>query len=103
METITCDIVETFLSHVSPFAPDHVPSSDKHTLPSLYRFGFMRARPPPVVLNRTFGAHAGYALGKNASKRKTRNRTASPPVPSRRRTKGRPGARPRARARCCFG
>mmetsp|Transcript_13397 Transcript_13397/g.57084 ORF Transcript_13397/g.57084 Transcript_13397/m.57084 type:complete len:341 (+) Transcript_13397:381-1403(+) len=70
MDTITCAIVEHDPSHVSPFAPDHVPNNDKHTLPSLYRFGLRRARPPPVVLNRTFGAHAGYALGKNASKRK---------------------------------
>ena len=45
---VTWRVVETLASHVSPLAPDQVPSRDKHTLPQLYRFGLNRTAPPPV-------------------------------------------------------
>ncbi len=64
---ITCVIVLTDASQVSPCAPCHVPNKLKQTFPSLYRLGLRRHRPPPVVLNLIFGAQVGYPLGKNVS------------------------------------
>ncbi len=43
IDTNTCSSEESFV-HDSPAAPLHVPSSDKHTLPQLYKFGSARAQ-----------------------------------------------------------
>ena len=59
MLTITCSMVECCAFHPSPSPPDQVPSNDKHTLPSLYRFGLNRTRPPPVVFRLTKGGLFG--------------------------------------------
>ena len=46
----TCSVEEALGSHVSPLAPDQVPSSDKHTLPQLYKLGLNLTVPPPVSM-----------------------------------------------------
>ena len=38
---------ELFDAIIVTCAPDHVPSSDRHTLPQLYRFGLKRTEPGP--------------------------------------------------------
>jgi hypothetical protein len=52
IERSTCASVDVPGIHPGP---SHVPSSDRHTLPSAYRLGLKRAWPPPVVMNCTFG------------------------------------------------
>jgi len=41
-------VEEALGSQVSPLAPDHVPSSDRHTFPQLYRLGLNRTVVPPA-------------------------------------------------------
>ena len=63
MDTSTCQIVLFLVQFSSPFAPPcHVPRSDRHTLPQLYRFGLKRTEPEPVVSRFTLGACDGYVL-----------------------------------------
>ena len=50
--------------------PSHVPSSDRHTLPVLYRLGLNRTVPPPVVMKCTLGLVDAYAGGQYRWNRK---------------------------------
>lgn len=65
METNTCNRLLFFGSHPGPC---HVPSNDKHTLPSRYKLGLKRTVPLPVVNKRTFGGTSGYFGGQYMSK-----------------------------------
>jgi hypothetical protein len=47
-------MVEVSALHCSPCAPSQVPSRERHTFPSLYRFGLKRTVPLPVVRKVTY-------------------------------------------------
>lgn len=55
IDSRTCSSVEIFGSQFSVATPCHVPSSERHTFPSLYKFGLNRTCPFPVVARFTFG------------------------------------------------
>jgi hypothetical protein len=54
-------MVEVSALHCSPCAPSQVPSRERHTFPSLYRFGLKRTVPLPVVRKVT------YVVGENGN------------------------------------
>ena len=51
-------------------SPAHVPSSDRHTLPLLYKFGLKRTVIFPVVRKCMWGGRCGYVSGIRMSKKK---------------------------------
>ena len=60
MDTSTCHSDEFLVQFSLPVAPPrHVPSSDRHTLPLLYRLGLNRTDPLPVVIRFILGGSDG--------------------------------------------
>ncbi|KAH9845684.1 hypothetical protein Tdes44962_MAKER01115 [Teratosphaeria destructans] len=59
---MACTLTSTCRSVLCPGrhgSPDHVPNSERQTVPSAYRFGLMRCVPPPVVRKKRVGGSSG--------------------------------------------
>ena len=60
MLTSTDRMVDLRACHFASAGPSKVPRSERQTVPSRCRFGFMSAIPPFVPLNTTIGGSSGY-------------------------------------------